>query len=156
MRDRTPTFAADADGFDVRTVLSALRRRKGIILSTMILVTASAVGSALLITPRYTATAVVLVKPQELRVVEMQAVAEGLPQEIPGADTVLPTQRELLAAPSRARRIIAELDLVRDPEFNPALPARNRVTLLAEKWLPERWLVATGLAGQSAAPDPRL
>src|SRR5688500_15697312 len=108
MRERTPTSAAGDDGIDFRTVLSALRRRKGIILTTMILLTASAVGSALLITPRYTATAVLLVKPHELRVVEMQAVAEGLPQEIPGADTVLPTQRELLAATSRARRIITK------------------------------------------------
>jgi polysaccharide biosynthesis transport protein len=156
MRERTPTFAAGDDGIDFRTVLSALRRRKGIILTTMILVTASAVGSALLITPRYTATAVLLVKPHELRVVEMQAVAEGLPQEIPGADTVLPTQRELLAASSRARRIITKLDLVSDPEFNPALPAPNRITMLAEKWLPERWLVATGLAGQGAELDRQL
>jgi capsular exopolysaccharide synthesis family protein len=140
----------------VRTVISALRRRKGIILTTMVLVTASAVASALLLTPRYSAIAVVLVKPHELRVVEMQAVAEGLPQEIPGADTVLPTQRELLAAPSRARRIITKFDLVSDPEFNPAVPAPSRITILAGKWLPERWLVATGLAGQGAEPDRQL
>jgi capsular exopolysaccharide synthesis family protein len=154
MGEKTPAFPAEDDGIDVRTVISALRRRKGIILTTMLVVTASAVASALLITPRYTATAVVLVKPNELRVVEMQAVAAGLPQEIPGADTVLPTQRELLTAPSRARRIMAELNLVGDPEFNPEVPAPSRIALLATQWLPERWMVATGLAGQHAEPDP--
>lgn len=153
MTERTPTHPASDDGIDVRTVLGALRRRKGIILTTMILLTASAVASALLLTPRYSATAVVLVKPHELRVVEMQAVAEGLPQEVPGADTLLPTQRELLAAPSRARRIMAKFDLASDPEFNPELAAPSRITMLAERWLPERWLVATGLAGQGAE-DP--
>jgi uncharacterized protein involved in exopolysaccharide biosynthesis len=55
---------AAESGLDIKDLLGILRRRKRVILSTVLLLTSLAVLVALQLTPRYTATAMVMIDPR--------------------------------------------------------------------------------------------
>lgn len=125
------------------------------ILATVVAITGSAALVAYNLTPRYEAVAAVMIEPRESRVVDIQSVIEGMPQ----SNSVLQTQMSLLKSRSYAEQVVEQLDLLREPEFNVALRAEDegpgllgRAKAAITAWLPDGWLVATGLA-DGAAPD---
>jgi exopolysaccharide transport family protein len=99
---------------DPQVVLSTLRRNTGLLLGVAALVLAAVVGITLLATPKYTATANVLIDTRKHNVTGIEDVLSGLP-----ADTsMVDTQVEILKSRALAERVVGVLRLDQDPEFN--------------------------------------
>jgi succinoglycan biosynthesis transport protein ExoP len=150
----------DDDTIDVLAVAGVLRRRKWFILS--IAAAGALVGLVLGLRtiPEYTAQATVVVEPREEPLAEDQARPRGYSED-PGA---FGTQKQIIQSRALVARIMADLGLYDDPEFNPALRAEDdgfsvsaALTKLVAA-LPKSWLVATGLADvvQPAVPAPPI
>jgi succinoglycan biosynthesis transport protein ExoP len=145
------------DRMNAQEILKVLRRRRTIILLTILLLTGLSTLLAYTMAPRYTATSNVLVDAQSTRVVDAEAVLEEQDQD----KAMIETQIKLLESRSFARQVVSRAALVDDPEFNVALRddppisdlVRQHLPMLAT-WVPESWLVATGLATPSLAPPP--
>lgn len=158
----------------LRDLIKVLRRRRTIILGTVLLTT---VGTALIayqLTPRYTAETAVSIQPRETRVLNTPSVLEQLPHD----QTMIETEVKLLESRSFAHYAVEALGLLDDPRFNPVLRAQlqkaaavaaanqapsqpldgsiggvlDRAVQTVAGWVPETWLIATGLAGQPAKP----
>jgi polysaccharide biosynthesis transport protein len=139
-------FARHPEGFDIRTVIGALRRRSAIILATVLLGTIAAALLAVLLEPRYTATSAVMIEPRKTRVFDdAKAVVDGLP---PG-DPVVESQAKVLASRSNIQLVIQKLGLDSDPEFSPEprSTSRNKV-LLVRGWLLGKWRSVTNGSAQ--------
>ncbi|MCP4907038.1 MAG: GumC family protein, partial [bacterium] len=120
-----------------------LWRRRWVIGGTMLLVTSIAVLVAFEITPRYTATAEVLVDPRERNVADVEAVLSGLSSDVSTIDS----QIQVIRSRSLAARVIQQLGLQDDPEFN----SRLRKPGVAEEILNSvRRLVFSSRSGESA------
>jgi capsular exopolysaccharide synthesis family protein len=139
-------------GLDIKDLLGILYRRKRLILSTVLLLTTLALLAGLQITPRYTATAMVMIDPRKSNVVDVASVVQGL-----GTDaSTVESQIRLIGSRFQLERLATDLGIFEDPEFNTALRAPDRQVQVAGivdslvSWLPESWLVATGLAAEPA------
>jgi polysaccharide biosynthesis transport protein len=145
-----PMSARDDDAIDVLAVFAVLRRRKWFILSVAAAGALIGLLLALRITPEYTSQATVVMKPpHEDPLAEDQPPPPALSKD-PAAFN---TQQQMIQSRAHIARVMADLGLFDDPEFNAALrgPREERVSsdgllgrLLA--MVPESWLVATGLA----------
>lgn len=143
----------DGDGgLDIKELLGILRRRKKVILATVLLVTCLAVLAGLQLTPKYTATALVMIDPRKSNVVDVESVIQGL-----GTDaSTVESQVRLISSRFQLERLADDLRIYDDPEFNAALRNPDRTVQLRMagpletlvSWLPEPWLVATGLAAE--------
>ncbi len=99
---------------DLRELLRKVWRRKGVIFGTVVLLTTLAVLVVSQLTPRYSAEAVVMIEPRQSKVVDLEAVIEGLPAE---SETIT-TEIEVIRSRGLAEKVITRLGLRRDPEFN--------------------------------------
>jgi succinoglycan biosynthesis transport protein ExoP len=90
----------------IKEIVGTLRRRRGLILTIAAVGTIAATAVGLYVTPHYTAEALVLVNP-----VGQQRTEQG----------TIETQIRLIVSRDRMQRIVRQLDLAADPEFNPAL-----------------------------------
>ena len=143
---------AGEGGLDIKELLGILRRRKKVILSTVLLLTSLAVLAGLQLTPKYTATAMVMIDPRKSTVVDVEAVIQGL-----GTDaSTVESQIRLISSRFQLERLATDLGIFDDPEFNVALRNPDRDVQLQVagplevivSWLPDSWLVATGLAAE--------
>lgn len=75
----------------------------------------------LMATPRFEASALVMVEPRETSVTGLDQVLGGLTGANPSNTPVLRTELEVLRSRSLMARVVADMDLVKDPEFNPTL-----------------------------------
>jgi polysaccharide biosynthesis transport protein len=144
----------DDDTIDLLSVFGILRRRKWLIMAVCLVGTAIAAAIGVNLTPTYTARAAVMVDPREARVVNVEAVLSGLS---PDAATMA-TQVGLLGSRTFLARVMDDLRLFEDPEFNVALRAPEAgqgegvLAALSDPLasitglLPRDWLIATGLA----------
>ena len=91
-----------------------------------------------------------MIEPRESRVVNVEQVMQGL-----GTDTAtVNTQIKLLKSRSLIERVMAQLNLFADAEFNAALRQDDQSLPLVHAgpwdrflaWLPDEWLIASGLA----------
>lgn len=141
-------------GIDIKDLLAILKRRRWVILSTVLLMTTLAVLVGLQITPKYTAKALVMIDPRLANVVDVEAVVQGL-----GTDaSTVETQMRVIKSRDSIERVMDQLALFDDPEFNLALetddPAGEggpevKVEGPFERllsWVPDEWLIASGLA----------
>jgi exopolysaccharide transport family protein len=111
--DETPVVSTADDAIDLRQILNFLQRRWKLIATTALLVTALAFVVTIALTPRYTATAQVLLEPKK----------DG----IFGADSILPelnldsgnvdSQISVIQSISLLRRVVEKYKLTQDPEF---------------------------------------
>lgn len=149
-------FGGD-ESIDLVSVFGILRRRKWLILLITVLGTAAAGMLGMQTTPMYTARASVMMDPRENRVVNVESVLGGLPVN----SATIATEIGLLQSRSFAGRVMEDLRLFDDPEFNPVVagvgasptPTLPAVLQPLEKLLaqlPHEWLIATGLADQPA------
>lgn len=102
---------------DLREMLRILWRRRWLIGATAVgcvLVTGLVLSQ---ITPRYTATAQVLVDPRQTNVVDIEQVLSGLPAN---AETIQ-SEMEVISSRNLAMRVVDRLKLSELPEFNPTL-----------------------------------
>lgn len=140
----------DEGGLDIKDLLAILRRRRWVILSTVLLITTLATLVGLQLTPKYTAKALVMIDPRKERVVNVEEVLQGLNPDA----AVVETQIKVIKSRAHIERVMDHLRLFADAEFNPALrEGDHRVAVkfggIWEQllgWLPEPVLIATGLA----------
>jgi polysaccharide biosynthesis transport protein len=137
------------DTIDVLAVFAVLRRRKRLILT----VAAAGALAGLLIglssTKEYTAQATVVAQQHEEPLEQGDAEPQGYARD-PGAFNTL---QQIILSRAHAARIMADLGLFDDPEFNSALLAQEDRPFSVRAALnqlvamvPERLLIATGLA----------
>ena len=150
----------DVDTIDVMSLFGALRRRKWMI-AAVSLITALLGGLlGTTIDKSYTAETSVLIEPVDNPVLDRQAVARGLTID----EQTIATQIQLLQSRSYLARVMEDLDLYADPEFNPALvpqtdpfdePPLSWIKQPLEKaagLLPQEWLMEMGFVGTGAEP----
>ena len=90
-----------------------VRRRAKTILAPLLALLTLAGAYFIMVPPKFTATAVVLVDPRQQRVLPSEAVLQGI-----GPDTAaVESQVEILNSSTLARRVIDQLQLESDPEF---------------------------------------
>ena len=150
---RHPNDQIDGEaGLDIKELLAILRRRKSVILATVLLVTTLAVLVGLQLTPKYTATALVMIDPRKSNVVDVESVVQGF-----GTDaSTVESQVRLISSRFQLERLASDLGIFNDPEFNAALRNPDRTVQMQVvgpfesflSWLPESWLVASGLAAE--------
>jgi len=139
----------DDAGVDIRAWLGALRRRKITIAAITLIGTIIAYFVIDGMTPLYTSTATVLIEGQAPQVVDFEAVVEGVALDPPA----IGSQVEILQSRSMAARVVDELSLIDDPEFNATLRPEEHSwidTVDPRNWLPPSWLQAVGLAADPA------
>ncbi len=118
-RQNQPFFSnADDDAqIDIKNILYTLLRRRWIILNTAIFFTVLAVLVVFQLTPRYTAKAVLALETRQSQVVDLQAVMSGLQAD----SAAIKTEIDVMQSRHLIGRVVDELGLVKDPEFNGAL-----------------------------------
>src|SRR4051794_32634667 len=151
----------DDDTIDLLGVFGVLRRRKWLIGGGTLLGTLVALLVALQLAPSYTAKSSVMIEPHQAQVVNYQSVLSGLSTD----PATVSTQVAVLQSRTFLSRVMDDLRLFDDPEFNLALvsnQAQQGGTLLAAltdpinnlmRVIPSQWLIATGLAKE---PPPAL
>ena len=131
---------------DLRQILLTLRRRKLVIIGSVLLITTLATLAVFQLTPEYTASAKVMIDTRRNQVVDIESVLSGL-----SADTAtVMSEIEILNSRSLMERLVKQLGLIDDPEFNGALrpPGFVSETLHPRNWLSEAWVAVV------FGPDP--
>jgi len=155
-KDPGKAFFQDSEMVDVVGMFGALRRRKWSIAIITVLGTAAAYFYGDSIVPTYNAKTTLLVEPTNTGIEELEATtASGVTTDF----NAIATQIRLLQSRSYQARVMEDLGLFDDPDFNyalaepePGLLDRIPLQVLAEPldaladWLPGDWFVARGAA----------
>jgi len=142
---------------DLVSVFRILWRRKWSVLLVAILGAVAASVFALQLIPTYTATVTLMLDPTRPNYANIEEVVTGLPRDAP----VMATQIRLLQSRAFHARVMEDLGLFDDPEFNPFADMAEGAVPLAPReglakllsFVPREWLVAVGLADE---PRPLL
>ena len=132
--------------FDLMALYRTLRKRLGVIAGVTLGLTALVMVVVLQQTPLYTAGAQILLDRQKMQVTDMQAVMSGLSPDSATVDSEV----EILRSRTLAARVIENLNLMQDPEFNGALREPS-----ALRWLDPRVWIGMGLSLIEAEPAPQ-
>lgn len=133
---------------DLRDLLKTLWRRKMVVVSTVVLITVITALTVLQLTPRYTASAQIMLETRQSKVVDIESVLSGISPEMA---TVL-SEVEVIGSTSLIRRVVEKLHLVQDPEFNGTLKEAPWYAdyLKLETYFPRDLLVTMGLKALDA------
>ncbi|MCX8100507.1 MAG: polysaccharide biosynthesis tyrosine autokinase [Geminicoccaceae bacterium] len=151
------TAAPEPGGVDVKELVAILRRRRSVIAGTVLVLTSLALLVGFQITPKFTAKALVMIDPRQAKVVDLQAVLQGL-----GTDaSTVETQIKILKSRNHVEQVMEDLRLFDDPEFNRHVDGGSSVVRLPlggvletlVSWLPDEWLIASGLAEEPRPPE---
>lgn len=151
--------AAGAEEFDLRGIGRVLWRRKGLIVGTILLATMIVAAATMFLSPKYSATVYIMIEPGQTMVVEaIEAVVAGSSAD----SAAVESEARVLQSRALAERVVTELKLERDPEFNGKLrppglvdqllaPVKQAVSGAASKV--KRWMAG---ADEKKAPagDP--
>lgn len=134
----TPQQQQQDDDIDLRELLRKIWRRRGIILGTIVVITVLAALVIFQLTPRYTASTLVMIGARENQVVDVEAVLSGLTAD----DKTIQSEIQVIQSRELAEKVVRKLRLDRQPEFNPALrPPSTWAALLDPKtYLPDDWI----------------
>ena len=143
-----PPHEPDDVEIDVAEILRALRRRRWALGGCVLLITSLVLLVTFQLTPRYTASAEVLIDPRDRNVADLDSVLSGLS---PDASTI-ESQIQVIRSRSLALRTIEALGLERDPEFNPALREPGMAAALVT-WLKD---LAPGEPDAAPSEEERL
>ncbi|MDK3017757.1 GumC family protein [Pseudodonghicola flavimaris] len=134
----------DGDDVDLIQVLATLWRGKWtILLCAFALTVAGAIYAFGLAVPKYAASTTLALQARNQPVVDLESVLSGVSTD----DAALKTELEVIKSRSLLEKLVAELDLLADPEFNatlrpePAFSPRDSLF----------WLL--GLVGLAPEPD---
>jgi len=111
--------AVSTNAFDVAGALTIIRRRGWAFIVAFVILVSISAGLASQLTPRYSATASVLIDVRQTEVIDLEAVLSGLPPD----SAVVDTEVEIIRSRAMTRRVVSRLELADNPEFNPALQA---------------------------------
>ena len=127
------TASGDEDVIDVGQVLGILWRGKFIIAAAAFLCAVmGAYYSIGIATPIYRSTSVVMLETQPAQIVDIESVVGGLS----GESTELNSEVEVLRSRGLMGKVVEELNLREDPEFNRNLTPPSRVSEL-KSWIKE-------------------
>jgi succinoglycan biosynthesis transport protein ExoP len=129
--------AEDVSSFDIRALLLILWRRKWVMLNTTLFVAALATIVVFQLTPRYTANAMLAIETRTNSVVDLEAVMSGM-----GTDqAAIKTEIDVLQSRRLVGKLVDQLKLVEDPEFNAELSEKKGLltTLNPFSYLPDGW-----------------
>lgn len=137
-----PTPSVGAMPFDLNVIIATFRRRLRLFAAVALVVFVAVLLFTLQETPRYTATAQVMLDVRQEQVTDMSAVLSGLPPD----SSVVDTEVEVLKSRSLANRVVTQLKLDQDPYFNPYLEGAHGLT----SWLP--WMKKSVAPAASLTP----
>ena len=145
------SVAGSSEELNLRELWRALMRRRMLLLATILVITGAAFGIVSRQTPMYTAEALIHVQNREAKVVQIQDVVG----EMPADPATIESEIQFLTSRGFLRRIVEELNLVNDPEFNPALLKDGAEPSFLEtinplQYLPKEWLA---VLKQSPSPE---
>lgn len=143
---------SQGDEFDLDRIVGTFRRHWLLLAATVVLGTAAAGVIATQLSPRYTASATLLIEPQQLRILDTANFADSAASWQAGVEVPLATQVNILSSRGHAERVVNQLDLVAVDEFQPQPGMRERFTLGAVLDQVQRLGVMVGLA--EANDDP--
>jgi len=112
---------AISDEIDWRELLGSLNRKKWGIAAATLALTALILGLLSQLSPRYTAEAVVGIDARRFQAVDIKDVVSNLPVDI----NVVNSEIEVVRSRALAEKVVAQLRLVEEPEFNEALAPQN-------------------------------
>ncbi|MDB5058412.1 MAG: lipopolysaccharide biosynthesis protein [Chloroflexi bacterium] len=112
------SWAAIVPGqIDLRRLMTTFRRRMRLFGAVGLAVLLATILLTLQATPKFTATANVMLDPRKQKVTSAEEVLSGLPAD----SSVVDTEVEVLKSRHLAERVVTALHLDQDPEFNPAV-----------------------------------
>ena len=143
----------DVETIDIMSLFGALRRRIWMIIAISLIggVIGGVVGKNLDV--HYTARSAVLIEPVENPAIDVQAMIRGMTAD----QQTIATQIQLIQSRTYLARVMEDMGLFEDPEFNPALVEQtslmDRVPFnylqgafeQAQSFLPQEWLMDLGL-----------
>lgn len=128
--------------FGLPELFGVVRRRAKLISAVIVVAVAAGVTVGLLEKPQYTASALLMISPKKDRVVtEQQALSQQTPDSV-----MVDSEIEVLRSPAMASRLVTEMGLEKDPEWNPALAKPSLPDTLKS--------MAKGLLAVVAGPKP--
>ena len=111
-----PKDEDQGDSIDISTVLRFLRRRRAVIISVTILITALVALIVHQLTPQYRAQAVLMIDSRQANVTNVEAVLSGLSTE----SAAITSELDILRSPPLMQRVVDRLNLYDHPLFNQA------------------------------------
>jgi polysaccharide biosynthesis transport protein len=146
--------ASSSEELNLRELWRALTRRKLVLLATILVITGGAFGYVSQQAPMYTAEALIHVQNRDAQVVEIDGVVE----ELIADPATIESEIELLNSPAFLRRLAEKLELVNDPEFNPALRPDAAEPSFLEAinpfgYIPEEWWASLGASQHSSLDE---
>ncbi|ESQ81406.1 hypothetical protein AEAC466_21490 [Asticcacaulis sp. AC466] len=115
--------------FDLRSLISDLRRFTRFFVGVFIVTFALILVPIATKTPLYTATSQVMLDPRTMNTMPSQDVLSGLPSDT----TTIDTEVQVLQSTALAERVVDSLHLELDPEFNPYLGGTKYFGLVKTK-----------------------
>lgn len=138
------------EGGDIRSIFAFLRRRRRIVLTVAALGTLAAGFYSFIRVPKFTAQSFIMIEPREAKVVDVQAVMAGISADA----ATIETQVKLLTSRTMVEQVVDQLGLA-DPNAEPEPPTlQEQLIQQVKSWLPENFLIATGLANEDLAVEP--
>lgn len=133
--------------FDLLAIIRTLRKRAGVIAGITIVLTALVAVAVSQMTPLYTSESLVMLDSQKMQVVDVEAVMSGLSADSATVDSEV----EILRSRKLAHRVVDQLNLMEDPEFNSALREPSPLRFLSPSYLINRVIGAISPAGGAGA-----
>jgi succinoglycan biosynthesis transport protein ExoP len=148
-----------SDELNLRELWRAILRRKFVLLATISVITGATYAYISQQTPLYTAQALIQVTTRDAQVIQVAGVVD----ELIADPATIQSEIQFLTSPAFLRRMVEQLNLVEDPEFNGALREGAGQPSVLEllnpmRYLPESWLASFAVQQQPAAPaaDPAM
>lgn len=119
--DAAPIVAdADAGGYslDLREIIKVLQRHRWTIILTALAFLLAGIAFVLLVTPRYTASATILIDPHRSNIAESNA-NRSPPSNFDSDNAYVNSQVNLIQSDGILQLVIDKLNLAHDPEFGP-------------------------------------
>jgi succinoglycan biosynthesis transport protein ExoP len=132
--------AADADDddvIDIRALALTIWRRKWVVVNVTTFFTVLALLILIQMTPRYTASGMMAIESRQSSVVDLEAVLSGMSTDV----AAIKTEIDVLKSRRLAGKLVDQLGLVNDPEFNGSLNTEpgishylNPLTYVSQAW----------------------
>ncbi|MEE8296011.1 MAG: polysaccharide biosynthesis tyrosine autokinase [Sphingomonadales bacterium] len=116
-QNRPTSPSQEEPEISLEDIFNIFKRRKGILVSTIALLMGLTALVVFQLPKEYTAEVLMEIEPQTNNVLDPLAILSGLPMD---TETIL-TEIEILRSRSLRQNVVEELNLTRDPEFNPDL-----------------------------------
>jgi succinoglycan biosynthesis transport protein ExoP len=142
-----------SDELNLRELWRAILRRKFVLLATIVIITGATYAYISQQTPLYTGQALIQIQTRDAQVIQVQGVVEDLVAD----PATMQSEIQFLTSPAFLRRMVEQLNLVEDPEFNGALREDAGQPSVLEllnpmRYVPEDWLASVTAPPEAAAP----